>query len=123
MHIGHETSFGTIDVVNAATVNIGSAAQRTLLEIGNQNTNTNNVYSGTLDLKNAAVNLHFDSVTVGQKTGGPGSTVGQLLGGGSGTAFIGTAASRGNWYVANTIDGGNTTGTVDFSRLATLTAY
>jgi hypothetical protein len=123
LHIGHDNSIGLIDVVNNATINIGTAVQRTLLEIGNQNTNTSNVYSGTLDLKNAAVNLHFDSVTVAQKTGGPGSTVGQLLGGGSGVAFIGDAGARGNWYVGNAIDGGSTTGTVDFSKLSTLTAY
>src|SRR5207247_1395369 len=52
-----------------------------------------------------------------------GGTTGQLLGGGSGSVTIGDALSRASWIVANTINGGGTTGTVDFSHLSTLQAY
>jgi hypothetical protein len=122
-HIGKDYTYGQVDIVNNATFNLGSPTQRTALEIANQNTNTNATYSGVLDLKNAAVNLHFDSVLVAQKNGGPGGTVGQLLGGGSGSAAIGDPAARGNFVVANTVNGGRTQGTVDFGRLSTLTAH
>jgi hypothetical protein len=124
-HVGQDNSTGLVDVVANATINLGTSARRTILEIANQNTNTNNTYTGTVDFKTAAVNLRLDSLLVAQKSGGPGGTVGQLLGGGSGTVTVGDAATgaRGNWVVANTINGGGTQGTVDFGRLGSVQAY
>lgn len=121
--IGKNNSGGLVDIVNGGTLNLGTATQRTVLQIANQNTNTNGTYSGVLNLGNATVNLHLDSLVVAEKNGGPGGTSGQFLGGGSGSIAIGDPNARGNAYIAYTVNGGSTQATVDFSRLGTLQAY
>ena len=122
-HVAQDNSNGTVDVVTNATINLGTATRRTVFEIANQNTNTNNTYSGVVDFKNAAVNLRLDSLLVAQKLGGPGGVFGQFLAGGSGSVTVGDAAARGSFVVANTINGGGTQGTVDFGRLGAFQAY
>jgi hypothetical protein len=123
MDIGKDNSIGLVNIVNGGALSLGTAAQPTLLQIANQNTNTNNTYSGILNLGSAAVNLQLGTVIVAEKNGGPGGAVGQLLGGGSGGVTIGSAAAPANWYVGYTVNGGGTAGTVDFSGLNTLNAY
>ena len=75
-----------------------------------------------MNLGNANVNLNLSSLTVAQKTGGPGGIFAQFNGGGSGSIVIGSPNAPGDWYVANTINGGGTQGVVDFSGLGSLTA-
>ncbi len=123
LDIGKDNSRGLVDIVNGGTFTLGSVNQQTILQIANQNTNTNNLYSGTLDMGNAAVNLHLDSLVVAEKNGGSGGTVGQLIGGGSGSVTIGDPTARGNIYVAYTVNGGGTQGTADFSHLNSFQAY
>jgi hypothetical protein len=121
--IAKDDADATVDVVNGGSVSIGTATQRTALQIANQNTNTIPTHFGTLNLGNAAVDLHFDSLLVAQKSGGSGAIFGTLNGGGSGSAFIGDAAARGDITIGNTIFGGSCNGTVDFSRLSTMQAF
>lgn len=121
--IAKNNSGGLVDIVNGGTLNLGTATQRTVLQIANQNTNTNGTYSGVLNLGNAAVNLHLDSLVVAEKNGGPGGTSGQFLGGGGGSIASGDPNARGNAYIAYTVNGGSTQAIVDFSRLGTFQAY
>ena len=121
--IARDDANGTVDVASGGSVSIGTAAQRTSLQIANQNSNTNVSYFGPLNLGTAAVNLRLDSLVVAQKTGGSGATFGTLNGGGSGSVVIGDPAARGAITIGNTITGGSTNGTVDFSRLSTMQAH
>ena len=121
--VGKDNSHGLVDIVNGGALTLGSATQRTVLQIANQNTNTNGTYDGRVDLGNAAVNLHLDSLVVAEKMGGPGNIVGQVFGGGSGSVAIGDPAARGNVYVAYTVNGGSSQGTVDFSHLGRFQAF
>jgi hypothetical protein len=123
LDVAKNNANGLIDIVNGATFTLGSAAQRTIVQVANQNTNTPNVFSGTVNLGNAAVNLHIADFIVGEKNGGSGNVTAQFLGGGSGSAAIGDASARSTWYVGYAPSGGAISGTVDFSRLGSVQAY
>lgn len=121
--IGKDNSHGTVDIANGGTLNLGDATHRTVLQIANQNTNTNGTYTGVMNLGNATVNLHLDSLVVAEKNGGPGNVSGQLVGGVAGSVYIGDQQTRGNVYVGYTVKGGSTQATADFSQLGTFKAY
>jgi hypothetical protein len=121
--IGKDNSNGMVNITNGGSLTLGSASQQTLLQIADQNTNTNNTYSGTMTLGSASVNLQLSSLIVAEKNGGPGYCNGTLIGGSSGSATIGTAATPGVWYAGYTANGGNTNGNVDFSGMGSLRAY
>ena len=121
--IGQNYSNGLVKVAAGGTLTLGSAAQRTTLIVGSGTTNTNETYTGKLDLTGGgAFNAFVGDLTVGQKDGGPGGETGTLIGGNGGAIDIGAAGNTANFYVARSLTGGQSTGIADFSGMTSLTA-
>ena len=121
--IAKDNSTGLVDIVSGGVFNLGTSAQRTLLQIANQNYNNQyNSYTGQMNLGNAAVTMYLSSLIVAEKNGGPGGSTGVIQGGGSGSAVVGSAGARGNVYVGYSVNGGTATGTADLSHLTSFQA-
>jgi hypothetical protein len=119
--IAKDLSSATVDIAAGGNLNLGSAEQRTMLSIADQNTNTNSSLSGRLDLTGGSLNAHLADVIVGRKFGGPGNAVGEFLAS-SGHVDIGAAGNTASMIIGQSLNGGSTRGTVDLSGMQTMTA-
>ncbi len=121
--VAQNNSNALVDIVSGGTLNLGTPAQLTLLQVANQNYNNQyNSYTGQMNLGNAAVNLYLSSLVVAEKNGGPGGTTGVLQGGSRGAVVVGSPSARGNVYVGYSVNGGSATGTADLSNLTSFQA-
>jgi hypothetical protein len=125
-YVGRDRGNATVDVVGGGVLTLGSAAQRTLLQVGVGNLLNNADYTGRLDLTGGRLNATLASLTVGQKEGGGfGDAVGLLVAGTGGAIDIGASGNTANLFVGRKLTGGNDSGaigTADFSGAASLTA-
>jgi hypothetical protein len=126
--IAQDYASAAVTIPGGGTLNLGSAAQRTTLLIGTGVTNTNNVYSGSLDLTNATFNAYLANVTIGNKDNNPGTELGTLTIGTSpanyveaadvllgGTHSTGTLNFGGGIFIANSIAKGAGTGNFNWT--------
>lgn len=121
--IGKDTGTGTVDIAPGGTLNLGTPAARTLLQIGVEVNDNPTNYTAKLDLASGTLSANLSSVTVGQKQGGGGTAIAVLNGGSAGAIDIGAPGNTANFYVGRQLTGGGgSSGTVDFSGANTLTA-
>ena len=119
--VAKDFSNATIDIINGGSLDLGTAEQRTLLSIADQDINTNSSLNGRVDLTGGTVNAFLDGLIVGRKFGGPGTTVGELIGG-TGHVDIGAEGNTANVIIGQSVNGGTARGTVDFGGMQSLTA-
>ncbi len=92
--VAKDYSSATVDIAAGGQLALGTAEQRTFLSIADQSTNTNSTLNGRVDLTGGTLDAHLDGLVVGRKFGGPGTTVGELVGG-TGQVDIGTHGQHG----------------------------
>ena len=66
--IGQDYSNGIVKIASGGTLNLGTSTARTDLYIGSGSVNTNNQFTGKLDLTGATFNAFLGQLIVGQKT-------------------------------------------------------
>ena len=120
--VGGGLSSGQVSVLSNGTLNLGSAAQRTNLVIGQHGTNANNANSGIMSLSSVTFNGMLSNLTVGDNTGGGGGVSGSFFAGTAGSIDIGTQANPGNLIVGHVQSGGSATGYLDLSGLSAMQA-
>jgi len=121
LFLAKESGSATVDITNGGSIELGTAAQRTLLTIADQNYNGNNTFSGRLDLTGGMLNAHLDGLIVGRKSGGAGNTTGEIFGG-TGDISIGSSGNVADVIVGQGLYGGNVRGTADLSGMQSFTA-
>ncbi len=121
--VSKNNATGNVTIVNGGSLALGSASARTLLQIGNNSINTNNLYPGTLNLADGSLNAFLSSLIVGQDTGGAAGGTSGTFAAGTGSIDIGAPGNSANFLVGNSVNSsGSATGNVNFSSLSVLNA-
>ena len=120
--IANDHSNATVEIISGGSLNLGTAEQRTLLSVADQNWDgPNQTKKGRVDLTGSSLNAFLDGLIVGRKTGGDGTTIGELVGG-TGHVDIGAEGNTANVIIGQTTVGGTATGSVNLSGMQSLTA-
>lgn len=122
LFLAKETGSATVDMANGGSLEVGSADARTLLSIADQNYNGNNTFfSGRLDLTGGTLTAHLDGLIVGRKSGGAGSSTGEMFGG-TGDISVGSTGNVADVIIGQGFNGGVIRGTADLSGMQSFTA-
>src|SRR6185436_6394152 len=62
--VGRDYATGLLQIAPGGTLNLGSPTRRASIFLGNGNTNTNETYSGKIDLTGATLNAYVDQLIV-----------------------------------------------------------
>jgi fibronectin-binding autotransporter adhesin len=121
--ISQNNASGTVTIVNGGSLSLGSSSARTLLQIGSNSINTNNLYPGVLNLTGGSLTAYLSSLIIGQDTGGAAGGCSGNFTAGTGTLDIGAPGNTANFYAGNSINSsGSATGIVNFGSLSSLNA-
>jgi hypothetical protein len=104
--IGKDYANGTVTVAPGASVTLGSPSKRASISIATGTTNTNDTYTGTLDLTDATLVAYLSGVVVGNKNPQPGSEYGLFT--------IGSRADNHVEAGTITLGGNQSTGVLNF---------
>lgn len=123
MIVGGRYSNGQVQIDVGGSLQLGSAAVRTNLIVGQLDLATDTHRNATMDLSGATFNAELSQLIVATRAGGfNASMTAALTGGNSGSITIGTPSSLGAIHVGRNLAGGPADGTVNLSGQTSLTA-
>jgi hypothetical protein len=123
--VGDGWSNAAVTIAGGGAVTLGSPAKRTNVQVAVGNINNDTSYTSRIDLTGGSFTGYLGDLVVAQKDGSANwPLTGSFVGAAGGSVDIGAPGTNtANVYVGRNLSNtGPTSGTVDFSGLATLTA-